>query len=80
VVVAAPAQRIKPSGQTKPGRSVVSEFRESVTFSYYYKMHIARKTCLKMRKVERRISSKPCNSDLLQPNTPGGKPATSRSH
>ena len=33
VVVAAPAQRIKPSGQAKPGRSVVCEFREAVTLA-----------------------------------------------
>jgi hypothetical protein len=31
VVVTAPAQRIKPSGQTKLGRSIVSEFREAIT-------------------------------------------------
>ena len=33
VVVAAPAQSIKPSGQAKPGRSVVCEFREAVTLA-----------------------------------------------
>ena len=33
VVVAAPAQRIKPSGQAKPGRSVVGEFREAITLA-----------------------------------------------
>ena len=33
MVVAAPAQCIKPSGQTKPGTSVVSEFREAITLS-----------------------------------------------
>ena len=33
VVVATPAQCIKPSGQTKPGRSVVCEFREAVTLT-----------------------------------------------
>ena len=33
VVVAAPAQCIKPSGQTKPGTSVVSEFREAITLA-----------------------------------------------
>ena len=33
MVVAAPAQCIKPSGQTKPGTSVVSEFREAITLA-----------------------------------------------
>ena len=33
VVVAAPAQCIKPSGQAKPDRSVVSEFREAITLA-----------------------------------------------
>ena len=33
VVVAAPVQRIKPSGQTKPGRSVVREFRAAKTLA-----------------------------------------------
>ena len=33
MIVAAPAQRIKPSGQAKPGRSIVREFREAVTLA-----------------------------------------------
>jgi len=33
VVVAAPAQCIKPSHQAKPGRSVLSEFREAITLA-----------------------------------------------
>ena len=41
VVVTAPAQRIKPSGQTKLGRSIVSEFREAITLSDQYKMPFA---------------------------------------
>ncbi len=41
VVVAAPAQCINPPGQAKPGRSVVRELREAVTFSYQYKMPFA---------------------------------------
>jgi transposase len=38
VVVAAPAQSIKPSGQAKPGRSIVSEFREAITLADQGKM------------------------------------------
>jgi hypothetical protein len=41
VVVAAPAQRIKPSGQAEPGRSVVSKFREAITLADQYKMPFA---------------------------------------
>ena len=33
VVVTAPAQRIKPPGQAKPGRSIVGEFREAITLA-----------------------------------------------
>ena len=33
VIVATPAQRIKPSGQAKPGRSIVSEFGKTVTLT-----------------------------------------------
>ena len=33
MVVAAPAQCIKPSGQAKPGRFVFSEFREAIPFA-----------------------------------------------
>jgi hypothetical protein len=33
--------RIKPSGQTKPGRPIVSEFREAITFSDQCEMPFA---------------------------------------
>ena len=33
MIIATPAQRIKPSGQAKPGRSIVGKFREAITIS-----------------------------------------------
>ena len=38
MIVAAPAQRIKPPGQAKPGRSIVREFREAITLADQGKM------------------------------------------
>ena len=41
LVIATPAQRIKPSGQAKPGRSIVGKFRKAITLTDQYKMAFA---------------------------------------
>ena len=38
MIIATPAQRIKPSGQTKPGRSIVRKFRKAITLTDQGKM------------------------------------------
>ena len=55
VVVAAPAQGIKPSGQAKPGRSVVGEFREAVTVTDQHEVPFALAPEVKIS-LERRTS------------------------
>src|SRR5689334_12161028 len=41
VIVSTPAQRIKPTGQAKPGRPIVGEFREAITITDQYDMPFA---------------------------------------